>query len=442
VYVRRSLPLVGKEEKAKREAERGRPVEASAHVVTLAERGAADNERPLDRRSRVARMGVRYRVLGPLEADVDGQPARLGSPKQRVTLALLLLQPNTVVPAARLVDGLWGEEPPGSATNLVQGYVSGLRKVLGREAIDTRGVGYVLHVAGGALDLRRFEQLAHDGSQALERDDPAGAAASRGGDHHRRRNDRPEMTPHVSSLHARGPSPRLRLGWSAPLEIHWTRAVYGQTVLDAQSFEAAAADLAARDARLAAIIERHGLPSFWAREPGLPTLVLLILEQQVSLASARAAYARLVGRLDALTPAGILASTDEELRADGFSRQKARYVRALASALEDGSLDLDAVASLDDDSVRRALVALPGIGPWTAEVYLLSALRRPDTWPVGDIALQEAARRALGLETRPTPDELEQIGESWRPHRASAARLLWHLYLSEPRGNGHPPPEA
>src|SRR5262245_14401472 len=123
-------------------------------------------------------MSVRYRVLGPLEADVEGRPVRLGSPKQRVTLALLLLQPNTVIPAARLVDGLWGDEPPGSATNLVQGYVSGLRKAHGKDAIDTRGVGYVLHVSPGSLDLQRFEQLAHEGTQALEREDPAGAAAS------------------------------------------------------------------------------------------------------------------------------------------------------------------------------------------------------------------------------------------------------------------------
>jgi DNA-3-methyladenine glycosylase II len=212
--------------------------------------------------------------------------------------------------------------------------------------------------------------------------------------------------------------------------------VYRQNVLDAQAFEAAATDIAARDPRLAAIVERHGLPAFWARVPGLPTLVLLILEQQVSLASARAAYDRMVERLGELTTAGILASTDEELRADGFSRQKARYVRTLASALEDGSLDLDAIGSLDDEEVRRALLALPGIGPWTAEVYLLSALRRPDTWPVGDIALQEAARRALGLDVRPTPDELEQIGDAWRPHRASAARLLWHLYLSDGARSG------
>ncbi len=202
-------------------------------------------------------------------------------------------------------------------------------------------------------------------------------------------------------------------------------------MLDERSFATAVAKLCGADQDLAAIVERHGIPEFWAREPGFPTLVLLILEQQVSLASARAAYDRLVLRLGGLTPRGVLESTDEELRADGFSRQKNRYARALAAAIEDGMLDLDAVAELDDVDVRTALVALPGIGPWTAEVYLLSALRRPDTWPTGDIALQEGARRAKGLDVRPTPVELETIGEAWRPHRATAARLLWHLYLSE-----------
>ena len=204
-------------------------------------------------------------------------------------------------------------------------------------------------------------------------------------------------------------------------------------MLDDVSFAAAAAELCAADPDLDAIVDLHGLPEFWAREPGLETLVLLILEQQVSLASARAAYSRMETRLDGLTTAGILTSTDGELRADGFSRQKARYVRALAAALEDGSLDLDVVSSLDDDAARSALVTLPGIGPWTAEVYLLSALRRPDTWPVGDIALQEAVRRARGLDVRPLPDELEAIGEAWRPNRATAARILWHLYLSDPQ---------
>jgi len=202
-------------------------------------------------------------------------------------------------------------------------------------------------------------------------------------------------------------------------------------VLDEATFTRAAAQLCDSDPGLAAIVEAHGLPEFWAREPGLATLVLLILEQQVSLASARAAFDRLTTRLGGLTTEGVLASTDDELRADGFSRQKARYVRVLAAAVEDGSLDLELVATLADDQARAALVALPGIGPWTAEVYLLSALRRPDTWPVGDIALQESARRVRRLETRPSPDELAAIGEAWRPHRATAARLLWHLYLSE-----------
>lgn len=202
-------------------------------------------------------------------------------------------------------------------------------------------------------------------------------------------------------------------------------------MLDETTFARAAAELCDNDPDLAAIVERHGLPAFWSREPGLATLVLLILEQQVSLASARAAYERLTARLGEITTKGILASTDAELRADGFSRQKSGYVRALATAIEDGSLDLGMVASMDDESARAALLALPGIGPWTAEVYLLSALRRPDTWPVGDIALQEGARRARGLLVRPSADELAAIGEAWRPHRATAARLLWHLYLSE-----------
>ena len=211
------------------------------------------------------------------------------------------------------------------------------------------------------------------------------------------------------------------------------RGGYGHGVLDEATFAASAAELCAADPDLAAIVSTHGLPEFWAREPGFATLVLLILEQQVSLASAKAAYGRLAARIGEVTPEGVLGSTDEELRADGFSRQKNRYVRALSTAVVERSLELEVLESLDDDGVRTALVALPGIGPWTAEVYLLSALRRPDTWPVGDIALQEAARRSRGLAERPSPEELDRIGEAWRPHRASAARILWHLYLSEPR---------
>jgi DNA-3-methyladenine glycosylase II len=215
-------------------------------------------------------------------------------------------------------------------------------------------------------------------------------------------------------------------------------AVMRVRTLDRRAFRRAAAELAASDEQLGAILDRHGVPDFWTRPPGFATLLLLILEQQVSLASARAAFDRVAARTGGVTPEALLSLSDDELRADGFSRQKTRYGRALSEALLTGSLDLDALAFVDDDGVRTALVALPGIGPWTAEVYLLAALRRPDTWPTGDVALQEAARRALTLAARPSAAALEEIGERWRPHRATAARLLWHLYLSE-RENGRRP---
>jgi DNA-3-methyladenine glycosylase II len=204
-------------------------------------------------------------------------------------------------------------------------------------------------------------------------------------------------------------------------------------VLDRHTFARTARQLAAQDGAIATIVERHGLPEFWARPPGFATLLLLILEQQVSLASAKAAFDRVDTRVGGVTPQALLVLSDGELREDGFSRQKARYARVLSDSVLDGSLDLEGLEALDDDDARAALLALPGIGPWTAEVYLLSALRRADTWPVGDIALQAGARRALELDARPTPDELYAIGERWRPQRATAARLLWHLYLSEPR---------
>ena len=201
--------------------------------------------------------------------------------------------------------------------------------------------------------------------------------------------------------------------------------------LTQRGFGIAVRALAAEDEALAAIVARHGVPEFWARPQGFGTLLLLVLEQQVSLASAKAAYDRVDARVGGVTPGAVLGLSDAELRKDGFSRQKTRYARALAASVVDGSLDLEHLGRLPDDDVRHTLIALPGIGPWTAEVYLLSALRRPDTWPTGDLALQEAARRALSLSERPSPRELETIGDRWRPHRATAARLLWHLYLSE-----------
>ncbi len=201
-------------------------------------------------------------------------------------------------------------------------------------------------------------------------------------------------------------------------------------VLTDADLPAVVAILAARDPGLATIAERFGTPPLWAREPGFPTLVHLILEQQVSLASALAAFDRLVAATDPLTPEALLRLDDAELLAIGFSRQKARYARALAVAVRDDELDLPALAAADDAEVDRRLMALPGIGPWTATIYRLMVLLRPDAWPIHDIALAQAIVEVRGLPGRPNPDAMLAIAEAWRPWRAVAARLLWHHYLS------------
>jgi DNA-3-methyladenine glycosylase II len=190
--------------------------------------------------------------------------------------------------------------------------------------------------------------------------------------------------------------------------------------------------LCGRDPDLAQIRTNFGPPPMWAREPGFPTLIHIILEQQVSLASARAAYERLLAAASPLTPARFLELDDVALKTIGFSRQKTAYGRELARAILDGHLDLAGLESLDDAAVRSELMAIKGIGPWTADIYLLMALRRPDVWPIGDLALANAAQRVKGLVSRPTPDELDGLGADWRPWRAVAARLLWHYYLSDP----------
>ena len=133
---------------------------------------------------------------------------------------------------------------------------------------------------------------------------------------------------------------------------------------------------------------------------------------------------------DRREPGTFLELDDARLLAIGFSRQKARYARALASAVGSGELDLEALAAADDDEVDRRLTALPGIGPWTATIYRLMVLLRPDAWPAHDIALQQAIKEVRALDARPSPDELIVIAEAWRPWRAVAARLLWHHYLS------------
>ena len=199
------------------------------------------------------------------------------------------------------------------------------------------------------------------------------------------------------------------------------------------ALERAVVELTARDPDLAAIVERFGMPPLWDRPPGFGTMVHIVLEQQVSLASALAAYRRLEAATHPLTPERFLGLSDAELLAIGFSRQKARYGRAIATALVDGSLDLDRLRGEDDEEVRRALEAIPGVGPWTSTIYLLMVLGRPDVWPVGDMALATGVGEAKGLRHRPTPAEMELMGEAWRPWRSVAARLFWHDYLARRR---------
>jgi len=205
--------------------------------------------------------------------------------------------------------------------------------------------------------------------------------------------------------------------------------------LTEETLALAVGELAARDPDLAGIVERFGPPPMWDRPAGFATLVHIMLEQQVSLASAQAAFDRLCAAVDPLTPDGFLALDDTRLLAIGFSRQKTRYVRDLSQAVASGTLDLDGLARFSDADARDKLVALTGIGPWTASIYLLMVLRRPDVWPASDMALAAAVAEVKGLDRRPDPDLMEALAAPWRPWRSVAARLFWHDYLSR-RGRG------
>ncbi len=187
--------------------------------------------------------------------------------------------------------------------------------------------------------------------------------------------------------------------------------------------------LSRADADLARVLEKFGAPPLWEREQGFGTLVLIILEQQVSLASAKAAYDRLLTIASPLTPERFLEIDDVALKAAGFSRQKIAYSRGLAEAIVEKRLDLNALERIEDDAARAELMKLKGIGFWTADIYLLRALMRPDVWPAGDLALAIALQRLKRLPARPAFDELNDMSISWRPWRAVAARILWNYYL-------------
>jgi DNA-3-methyladenine glycosylase II len=202
-------------------------------------------------------------------------------------------------------------------------------------------------------------------------------------------------------------------------------------MLDEQSLLSAVEALAAKDPTLREIIKKYGPPPLWSRNPTFSTLIKIILEQQVSLASAQATYIKLSNTVNPLNPKTFITITNKDLRNIGFSRQKAKYCRILSEAILNGDINLDEITEKSDDDAMKILTALKGVGPWTASIYLLMALKRPDIWPEGDRALLIAMKESMNLTSVPTPTEAVLLAESWKPWRSVAARILWHGYLSK-----------
>ena len=180
---------------------------------------------------------------------------------------------------------------------------------------------------------------------------------------------------------------------------------------------------------LARIFATHGDPPLWRRASGFTTLVHIILEQQVSLKSAKSMLLRLQSAIDPFTPEQFIQVGDNYLRGLGVTRQKSAYLLHLSECIVSGELSFPKLARMSDDDARLVLTRIKGIGSWSADVYLLMAMRRADIWPAGDLALAVAMKDLKGLSHRPGPEELERLAENWRPHRAVAARMLWQYYL-------------
>jgi DNA-3-methyladenine glycosylase II len=195
----------------------------------------------------------------------------------------------------------------------------------------------------------------------------------------------------------------------------------------------AASELAARDELLATIHATYGDPPLWQRATGFRTLVHIILEQQVSLSSAKSMLLRLEAAIQPFTPERFLEFGDGYLRGLGVTRQKSGYLVHLAESIVSGRLSLQGLSRLSDDQALLRLTGIKGIGLWSANIYLLMAMRRADIWPAGDLALAVAIRELKSLSARPSPEELQRIAEQWRPYRAVAARMLWQYYLGRRR---------
>lgn len=186
--------------------------------------------------------------------------------------------------------------------------------------------------------------------------------------------------------------------------------------------------LAAQDPDIARILEEVGYPEPRVRPPGFATLLNIIIGQQVSVQSAAAIRGRLLEAADPLTPESFLALGEDALRAVGFSRRKIEYGQLLAQDIQERRFDPDGLHRLDDDAALDQIVARKGLGRWSADVYLLFALGRPDVWPADDLAVQVAVQHLKGLESRPDRATMDAVAEPWRPYRGAAALLMWHVY--------------
>jgi DNA-3-methyladenine glycosylase II len=199
----------------------------------------------------------------------------------------------------------------------------------------------------------------------------------------------------------------------------------------ADDFHTHCKTLSRKDKDLANIIKTYGNPPMWTRPPTFQSLILTILEQQVSLASAYAAFKKLKEKIGVVMPAKVLAMTDEALRACYFSRQKIVYARELATAIQEKQLVLKKLSTLPDEAIRFELKKIKGIGDWTVDVYLMHALQRTDLFPLGDIALVNSLKETKQLPLGISKEEMLAIAEPWRPYRTVAAMILWHAYIKK-----------
>lgn len=188
-------------------------------------------------------------------------------------------------------------------------------------------------------------------------------------------------------------------------------------------------NLAERDKDLKSIITQYGYPPLWSRIASFATLIHIILEQQVSLASAKAAFLKLESAIGHITPEKILQLSDEEMKACYFSKQKMKYARHLAEMILKGELNIDALQTLPNEVIRTELKKVKGIGDWTVDVFLMMVLHRNDCFASGDIALMKSVKEVKGLSPLASKEEILFIAESWKPYRTIAAFLLWHAYI-------------